>query len=462
MRVLQDVTPTAEQLAILTDSGPGFRVIRGAAGSGKTTAALMRLRQLCNVRASRKRRLGATDPVRVLVLTFNRTLCGYVEHLARSQMDARADDVSLKVETFSGWALGLSKHRRVDESDDQLRQLLSAAGFSRSDDYFVGEVQYILGRWRPADRAQYIQAERFGRGRTPAAPRSVRTRLLDEVVNPYEELGLVKWNDIAIEAAEVPSQAYDVVVVDEAQDLSANQVRAITAHLENDHTTTFVIDTAQRIYPQAFRWREVGIDIRPNHVFVLRENHRNTVATAGLAASIVRDLQSDEDGVVPDPNASSVDGPRPQLVVGRYRSQLSHMLDEVSPALGSGDSVAILHPRGGGWFDFARSELRHRKMSFCEITRNRNWPTGPERVALSTIHSAKGLEFDHVLMPGLNQELTPHGDEEGDGSLDALRRLVAMGIGRARKTAAVGYKPDDKSTVIDFMDPDTYDRIEVD
>ena len=100
-------------------------------------------------------------------------------------------------------------------------------------------------------------------------------------------------------------------------------------------------------------------------------------------------------------------------------------------------------------------------MPFCELTRSSDWPAGPEQIALSTIHSAKGLEFDHVLLPGLNQEVTPHGTEDGDGTLDSLRRLVAMGIGRARKTVTVGYKPEDKSTLIDMIDRATYDLVEV-
>jgi superfamily I DNA/RNA helicase len=82
-------------------------------------------------------------------------------------------------------------------------------------------------------------------------------------------------------------------------------------------------------------------------------------------------------------------------------------------------------------------------------------------VALSTIHSAKGLEFDHVLLPGLNHEVTPHGEEDGDGTLESLRRLIAMGIGRARKTVSVGYKPGEQSTLIDLMNRRTYDLVEV-
>ena len=110
---------------------------------------------------------------------------------------------------------------------------------------------------------------------------------------------------------------------------------------------------------------------------------------------------------------------------------------------------------------FARKVLRQRGIAFCELTRKSEWPTGAERLALSTIHSAKGLEFDHVLLPGMNQEVTPHGNEEGDGTLDSLRRLVAMGIGRARHTVTVGYKPGEQSTLIDLIDPTVCDLIEV-
>ena len=80
---------------------------------------------------------------------------------------------------------------------------------------------------------------------------------------------------------------------------------------------------------------------------------------------------------------------------------------------------------------------------------------------MSTIHSAKGLEFDHVLMPGLNSEVTSRGGDPGDGELDALRRLVAMGVGRARRSVALGYKPEDRSEVIDMIDPETYNLFEV-
>ena len=196
-------------------------------------------------------------------------------------------------------------------------------------------------------------------------------------------------------------------------------------------------------------------------VFALTHNHRNTKEIARFASSLVQGLPAEEDGVLPDVEACQRTGPRPQVVAGTYSAQIEYMLNHIQPSLDAGETVAILQPRGGGWFDYAKQMLQQRNIDYCKLTRSRDWPTGPELVALSTIHSAKGLEFDHVLLPGLNQEVTRHGDEDGDGTLDSLRRLVAMGIGRARHTVTVGYKPGEQSTLIGLIDRVTYDFLEV-
>jgi len=74
MKILTEVDPTPAQLKILTDDKPGYRLNKGAAGSGKTTAAVMRLRQLAASRLNLRQRTGSKRPITALVLTFKRTL----------------------------------------------------------------------------------------------------------------------------------------------------------------------------------------------------------------------------------------------------------------------------------------------------------------------------------------------------------------------------------------------------
>src|SRR6266511_4816831 len=90
----------------IDDPSPGFWLIRGAGGSGTTTTALPRLKFLVRFWRERRVEMGIPGPVRVLVLTFNRTLRGYIEELTQQQIQS-GPDVALEVSTFAAWAQGL-------------------------------------------------------------------------------------------------------------------------------------------------------------------------------------------------------------------------------------------------------------------------------------------------------------------------------------------------------------------
>jgi superfamily I DNA/RNA helicase len=467
MKVLQSVAPTDEQLTIISTIQPRVEVIRGAAGSGKTTTAILRLRGLLGNFLNQRRRRRSEAPVRALVLTFNRTLRGYIDELVRHQ--AHSGGALIEVETFGRWANNLCGRRHLLSDRHRREHITSLRGQLPVDvDFLLSEVEYITGRFLPNQWQDYLDVRRTGRGATPRVERPLRQQILDDVIRPYADwkrvTGEWDWSDMEVHVAQSHMcEPYDIIVADETQDFSANQIRGILNHRADPSAVTLILDAAQRIYARGFTWREVGINLTPATSYRLTQNYRNTREIAALALPLVDGIMNtDTDATIPDLAACARSGPLPKLLLGGFAGQIPHAVCEIGDNIDlERDSVAFLQPRGGKWFDATRTSLTAANLAFVELTRETDWPQGPENIALSTIHSAKGLEFDHIFLLRLNREILPHGVGEEDDNFLKLRRLLAMGICRARQTVTLGSKPSDRSDLVDLLAPGTYQEVRV-
>lgn len=72
------------------------------------------------------------------------------------------------------------------------------------------------------------------------------------------------------------------------------------------------------------------------------------------------------------------------------------------------------------------------------LERNREDEVNDE-VSLMTLHAAKGLEFPHVFLIGVEEKILPHQNSIDAGTIEEERRLAYVGITRAKQTCTLSY-----------------------
>jgi DNA helicase IV len=468
MKTLRDVKPTPEQLKLITLLRPGTRVIRGSAGSGKTTTSILMLKTALGYLLDYRREQTQTSPIRVKVFSFNKTLAAYIKDLVTetsTQIGATPGELELDVATLSSYLYKKKPlNKEMITTDGKFKVINSLmVGIDLQRQFILDEIEYLLGRVDLNNVDEYLSIDRAGRGTKPRLTQAHRQGILEKIIKPYikhkEKFNLIDWNDLAFYASKTKFDDFDVVIIDEAQDFSANQLKAILNQLTSECFTTIVLDSAQKIYKRGFTWKELGVK-NPTY-FRLDRNYRNTFEIPNFAVQLLNNsgVDFDDDATLPVLSAIERHGPLPIVIQGKFSKQLSEALKYINENVDlSVSSVCFLHPKGGGWFDFVETKLNDASIDFVSISRADKWPSSDINVALSTIHSAKGLEFDYVIMLGIEDShfLFEEVDCEDSNYVSSIK-LISMAITRAKENVILGYKEHTKPRFIDYLEKGTYE-----
>ncbi|CAM4127360.1 3'-5' exonuclease [Saccharibacillus endophyticus] len=449
-------SPTGKQAEVLAMPEKGHFVVLGTAGSGKTTLAIYRAIYLAKT---------FCDPgEKVLLVTFNKALVTFLKAISKGLMK------NVEVENYHRFARGYLAYRNKMGRKD-ITPPYSNQYFTKSDlikiayeliqtenpgittlerpiEIFAEEINWIQ-KHGITTLEEYENVERAGRSSTRIS-RNTR-KYFYMVYDKYLELRINKgykydMEDLAFYVREElkvdnTKRRYRHIIIDEGQDFSPVMLQSLASAIPDNGSLTYFGDVAQQIYGSRISWRSAGFN-NPR-IWKFEDNYRNTkeIATLGLAISKMPYFKDDVDLIEPKfPRAS---GPLPVLLqFNNEEEEIEYILSQV-PNFITTQTAAIL-VRDRETLQRFRQHLFSRGIAAKELSGDMTtWDSNPG-ISVGTYHSAKGLEFDIIMMPFCNESRLPAeerilalGSEEEASSEEI--KLLYVGVTRARTGLLISY-----------------------
>ena len=427
-------------------------LIRGVAGSGKTTIALYRAKYLS------ENYLDMFTANKILVLTYNSTLVAFMREQAK-ELGLEGVEIS----TFHQWVYkyldqkgvaidntlrGWNEEKRAifkKACNEVRRRFPNRPILSRNPFFFAKEIQWMKGSCI-LDLETYLSAERQGRGgRLNAEDRKIVFAVFEQYRHEMQQKQRSDYEDFALLALDSLEdddsfEPYTHIVVDETQDLSKAELTVITK-LVNPQTNsiTLLVDVAQKIYDTSFTWKGVGINIQERS-HTLNKNFRTTVEIAEAAYTLLEKdtdfVQNSEDYVKPEQINKDQHGCYP--IYRRFGSleegtdyvveEIKRLKEQTTCEL---SEMVILHPQQ----KFLR--VIQERLNVHQIPNYIVTPKGfnheAEEVKLCTMHSIKGLEARVVFILGVDEGKLPFVAPNDIAEKVTQRKLLYVGMTRAKE-----------------------------
>ena len=478
----ENISLTDEQDACLKYNGSKTLVVKGLAGSGKSLVLM----------ALAKRYLEATcdEEKSVAVVTFQNTLADTMrETLEKNSRHSNKACVStvnaLLSKVYSQLANAGDAPKRkhfpkdkdvdicgkfIEEVLKQHRELYGRHRFHSIDtEFWKEEFAWMknMNIWSE-NAEQYIASKRKGRGnryRFSKSDYDTAFQLFRMYCEKIESKGYADWEDQAlylIRHSELvtDSMKFKYVLIDEAQDLSLAQLKALMVICKKD--MIIAMDANQKIHDKYWTPKMLGIEATTQN---LTKSMRTTIQIDNLAESV----RSANDNAI-DANDTSVRavpdraGVLPKLVhFDEPQEEEKYVIQHIRALLAGNPNmtIGIIAARKKALFKFSKW-LADANIPYEKIDKDSSFSMLSSGVKLVTAYGSKGLEFNAVIIPNFMEGSFPYhkdfdDEEEEREFLIRMRNLAYVAMTRAKNMLVITWYGNKGSRFIEDMNPDLYE-----
>ena len=434
------------------DFKAGDLLIRGVAGSGKSYVILKRAIKLYKEKKENES---------VAVFTYTNSLVKYTDDL----LSAKIGNEEIAVLTVDSYCMGVyhkitgkSFHvgkaadysRLVRESIDghKKKYRLNHRFYDINPVFFEEEFRWIREKCIKTKDA-YINADRKGRGsqvRMNAADKEIAWSMYALFIEKARVSRFHDWPDLYMilndNLYRIPEdKKIDYILLDEAQDMTVGKLKVLKALSKK--SLTIAADVAQKIYKTSFTWKEVGIDISGRSSKSLTKSFRSTKQIVELAEDLMANNRKKGNEDFTDAVLPEKEGDKPVLVRCNSISGENTYLINLIKGYSYDQEVIGVVCRTDADVDNMKRLLYRNGISYEIVDKKKKdearWSLLTPGVKIVTAHSSKGLEFERVIIPYLDDSIYPFktfkvDEEQLEEHLETERSILYVAMTRARST----------------------------
>lgn len=469
-----------EQRRIVELEPSGHMMVKGVAGSGKTTVSVRRISFLHHHYCHE-------ENDNVLLVTYNKTLLNYIKFQYEKMKGTEEVDHWFKPEDVLGVieisTIDSLMFKYFNQYQNRMKVIYNIATlqienqmmikaihqvrdkypnnkiFSPKNSYFLLDEVTWINACNIPDLETYQNVDRIGRATGGSGTPQKLTKNSDlraaifELMETFnyllEQNGYItfkKMNLLALqEAQQMNHGKYTHIIIDESQDLTKVQLEFLKCiYSEKRHSSImFVADNTQSIYSHSWLgkgrpYTTIGYDMSGKSR-MLTKNYRTTTEISTAAFGLI-----EQDANI----KNNVDFVKPSLIdrhghppVYRFfadsQKQLAFLVDEITTLLNDYDRHEIcIVAKEKRLIESACIGLEKANIP-CEILSNTQPDFESSKVKLVTMHSIKGLEFKVIFLIDLNEGVIPNNrlyDIDDEETFDSEeRKLLYVGMTRANE-----------------------------